>query len=203
MDKKKLLLALPPEARLKLDALNRRSIAAHAEMRGINDEVHAAHDSLHHFQVVRGRGQRRPPDEDAVEKARNDAAEAALKEEIRRLQSISDEASQRTAPLRELVGRCFAWVEAVTDVGGKIVEVKPSILGRETLAAIRQKLAALDYQIEQVERAPAPAGELLALALAGIDRMASAGAPIVATGERVNDPIGLFDKLRLASLVPV
>lgn len=203
MNKKELLAALPPEARKKLDAFDRRSRAASAESRGIYDEVHDARENLHHFQVVRRQGSRFPPKEDKVEKDRANKQEAVLKAEIQRLQGIHDEASQRTAPLRGLVERCFLWIDAVTTSGSQIVEVKPPIIGRESLATVRQKLATLDEQINQTERAPAPAGELLALTLASLDVMARLGEPSVSTGARFGDPLGLEDRLKFVSLAPV
>lgn len=203
MNKKELLAALPPEARQKLDAFDRRARAASAESRGTYDEVQDARDNLHHFQVLRRRGSRLPPLEDKVDKDRADKQEAALKADIQRLQGIHDEANQRTAPLRGLVERCFSWVDAVITSGGQIVEVKSPVAGRESLTAVRQKLATFDRQIEQIERAPAPADELLALSFSSLDEMARGGEPRVSTGTRFGDPLGLEDRLKLTLLAPV
>lgn len=203
MNRKELLAALPPLAFKKLDAWSRQEEAARLAGRAIYDEVNAARDNLNHFCGVRGKGARRPPDEDKILKEQNDKAGAALRDEVQRLQGLLDEADQRAAPLRELVGRCFSWVDAVVDSGGRIVDVAPPPPGRESLAVVRRKLAALDEQIEQIEGAPTPAGELLTLALASIDGMARAGEPRVSIGTRYGDPLGLDGKLRLVSLSPV
>jgi hypothetical protein len=204
MDKKAILAKLPPEARKKLAALTRKADAAYAELRGLGDLRREAIEGLSNFRRDRSH---RKSEEDKIIAAHHDAREAELDANAAHFQSVIDEASEKSAPVRMLVQRCLDWSEAVFRAESKIVAVEVAQLKVSAadipmaVAACRKKLGEIEKNIDVVERAPVPAGELKRRARAALKVVAERGRPHLSGIEREADPFGVSDMLGLTSMV--
>jgi hypothetical protein len=70
----------------------------------------------------------------------------------------------------------------------------------KSIADVRGEIERLDHEYQQVEVAPAPAGDLRSRALGALDELAARGRPYISTLSRLGDPLDLDQRLRFGSV---
>jgi hypothetical protein len=205
INRKRILAALPVEARRKLQRFERMCDRASAEADGLWNKIHGLRAELDHHVVLRE--QRRSPSRGPRFQHTADIVterEKELQEEIRDLQEVAHEATKLAAPYRDIVHRAFAWIEAVVSSGGRIAAVPAAAKEKGDIAAavavLRKEIASIETKIAELENAPPPAEELKSLAREAISRLARDGEPVLFTGTRSGDPLKFPNNLSVELL---
>lgn len=194
MDKKKILAALPDQARRKLQRFNRICERAEAEGDGLWNKIHDLRGELNHQITMRRQVQfKAAPAFQHLAEIETDR-EKEIKAEIQELELAINDAKKVAMPYRDVTGRSFSWIESVISAGGKIAAVPAPTLGSDKdllaqVSTVREKINSTKEQIERLEQAPVPAAELKKLAADQIKRLSHHGEPAVLGGTRNGDPI--------------